>query len=67
MQFVCLQINLFFLFRSKNKFNAEYGTALLIIALSLLPLSLWALCYSNVMSPSYISFCGDFFMDEFSF
>ncbi|GFS65490.1 uncharacterized protein TNIN_417601 [Trichonephila inaurata madagascariensis] len=38
-----------------------------VLLLSLFPLMLWALCYSDVMSSSYISLCSDFYFDEFSF
>lgn len=53
--------------KSKNKSKRDIGIGVVVVILSLLPLFLWALCYSDVMSSSYFSFCGDYFVDEFSF
>ncbi|KAF8794849.1 Transmembrane protein 220 like protein [Argiope bruennichi] len=45
----------------------ENMVAVAVLFLSLLPLLLWSLCYSDIMSSSYISLCSDFFPEEFSF
>ncbi|GBM40384.1 hypothetical protein AVEN_106130-1 [Araneus ventricosus] len=53
---------------SSQKLNKKENiVAVAVLFLSLLPLLLWALCYSDIMSSSYISLCSDFYFDEFSF
>ncbi|CAL1263433.1 unnamed protein product [Larinioides sclopetarius] len=52
---------------SQKLSKKENIVAVAVIFLSLLPLILWTLCYSDIMSSSYISLCSDFYFDEFSF